>query len=260
MKVILLLILGFCIAPNIMAASFDHKIWDELLKRNVVDLKTGISTSVDYAAMMRSRASLKRYLNELSSVNKNKFNAWSHSDQLAFLINAYNAWTIDLVLTRYPKLTSIKDLGGFFSSPWRKKFIPLFGNEISLDDLEHDFIFAENIYHKPRVHFALNCASKGCPTLRAEAYIGEKLELQLEDQTQLFLSDFSRNRFNGRDLQVSLIFKWYKKDFENEFNSVNDFLSLYAFNLSLSEENIIDLKAGKIKIKFLEYDWRLNDK
>lgn len=257
----LFVMLFLFLAGNATAASFDHTLWSQLLQKNVISLKTGISTSVNYKGMAQSREALSTYLGGLSSVKKIEFERWSDAKQLAFLINAYNAWTIELVLTKYPNLQSIKDLGGFFTSPWRKKFIPMFGENVSLDYIEQQLIFGKNGYSNPRVHFALNCASRGCPTLRKEAYTGAKLERQLENQAQLFLSDFSRNRFNGKELEVSSIFKWYRRHFEGGkmgFHSLHDFLVLYADNLSIPKESVFQLKSKKMGIKFLEYDWRLN--
>lgn len=257
----LLVYLCVFLAGSASAAPPNHTLWNQLLQKNVISLKTGISTSVNYKGMAQSREDLLGYLKRLSSVTKVEFERWDSAVQLAFLINAYNAWTIELVLTKYPNLQSIKDLGGFFTSPWRKNFIPMFGKNVSLDYIERQLIFGKNGYSNPRVHFALNCASKGCPTLRKEAYTGAKLERQLENQAQLFLSDFSRNRFNGKELEVSSIFKWYRSHFEGGemgFHSLHDFLVLYADNLSVPKEHVSQLTSKKMDIKFLEYDWRLN--
>ena len=91
------------------------------------------------------------------------------------MINAYNAWTVEFILTKYPDLDSIKDLGSFFNSPWDKEFIPLLGKTVSLNDIEHGLIRGSDRYNDPRIHFAVNCASIGCPALREEAYTGDKL-------------------------------------------------------------------------------------
>lgn len=124
----------------------------------------------------------------MSRVDQLEFDQWSTRQQLAFLINAYNAWTVELILEKWPDIDSIKDLGGIFSSPWRKEFISLLGEKRSLDNIEHDLIRGSGRYQDPRIHFAVNCASIGCPALRAEAYTGAKINQQL-DQQNFYLTE-----------------------------------------------------------------------
>ncbi len=241
--------------------NFSHQTWDQLLKRHVVELRLGV-TAVNYQAMAQQQELLKKYLNHLSSVSQTEFDSWNPSEQLAFLINAYNAWTVKLVLTRYPDLESIKELGSFFSSPWNKSFISLLGQERTLNDIEHNLIRGSGRYNEPRIHFAVNCASIGCPPLRSEAYVGERLEEQLSEQTRLFLSDATRNRLNNDVLEVSSIFKWYQDDFEKGWqglDSLNELFLQHAKSLSLSELEVKRLQQGLIEIEFLDYDWHLND-
>ncbi|MFO1387098.1 MAG: DUF547 domain-containing protein [Chitinivorax sp.] len=243
------------------AAGFDHSAWDGLLKKNVVSLRQGQATQVNYAAMAAERAKLKAYLAATAAVPKASFDSWSKPEQLAFLINVYNAATVDLVLNAWPKVDSIKDLGSILQSPWKKRFIPLLGETRSLDDIEHGLIRAEGRYQEPRIHFATNCASIGCPALRPEAYSGEKLAAQLEEATRLFLSDRSRNRLEGDNLKVSSIFKWYRQDFEKGwggFNSLPQFFGSYSKALGISDSDVQKLKSGAIDIDFLSYDWNLN--
>ncbi|MDZ4262270.1 MAG: DUF547 domain-containing protein, partial [Pseudomonadota bacterium] len=118
------------------AGTFDQSIWDVLLKKHVVSILYGQATQVDYTGMAADRRQLKQYLNATSEVSRTTFDSWGKEEQLAFLINAYNAWTLELVLTGYPDIESIKDLGSFFQSPWKKDFIPLLGETRSLDDIE----------------------------------------------------------------------------------------------------------------------------
>ena len=139
-----------------------------------------------------------------------------------------------MILTKCPDLESIKDLGSFFQSPWGKSFIPLLGGTRSLDDIEHGLIRGSGRYKDPRVHFAANCASIGCPSLRAEAYVGDRLDEQLEDAARSFLRDRSRNRLDEGELKVSSIFKWYRNDFEKGWrgkHSLAQFLAGYADSL-----------------------------
>ncbi|MGK0516761.1 MAG: hypothetical protein ACI9W0_003198, partial [Gammaproteobacteria bacterium] len=156
---------------------------------------------------------------------------------------------------------SIKDLGSFFSSPWSKKFIPLLGETRSLDNIEHQLIRGDNKYGDPRIHFAVNCASIGCPALREEAYSADKLEQQLTEQTVRFLTDTSRNRFNDSSMELSAIFKWYGDDFTLGFrgsNSLPTFILLYHEALNLTPAQQALLKSENMDNKFLNYDWTLN--
>ncbi|MGE0113599.1 MAG: DUF547 domain-containing protein [Steroidobacteraceae bacterium] len=245
------------------AGDFDHRAWDELLKRNVVSIRQGQVTQVDYGRFRVDAAKLQSYLIATSAVSRRTFDAWSPDAQLAFLINVYNARTVELVLTAFPNLESIKELGTLFQSAWKKRFVSLFGATRSLDEVEHDLIRGSGRYNDPRIHFAVNCASVGCPALRPEAYTGERVNEQLENQTVKFLLDRSRNRLEGKTLRVSAIFSWYRKDFERGWNGINSlsaFLARYARALMLTTEQHGRLLAGEIDIEFLDYDWSLNDK
>ncbi|MDT8385604.1 MAG: DUF547 domain-containing protein [Gammaproteobacteria bacterium] len=243
------------------AAAFAHANWDALLKKHVVSIQNGQATQVDYDGMMKDRAQLKRYLSATSNVIRTTFDDWSKEEQLAFLINAYNAWTVELILSGYPNIESIKDLGSFFQSPWKKAFIPLLGETRSLDDIEHGLIRGSGRYNDPRIHFAVNCASIGCPALRPDAYLAEKLDQQLDEATRLFLSDRTRNRRENDTLYVSSIFKWYRADFEHGWRgaeSLEQFLSLYSNPLSLDGTAQRLLLSGSMDVEFLAYNWRLN--
>jgi len=243
------------------AASFDHSQWDTLLQTNVVVHAGGKATKVDYRAMAGERQVLTDYLDRLAKISRAQFDSWPKDEQLAFLINAYNGWTVALIFTKYPDLKSIKDLGSFFQSPWKKKFIPLLGETRSLDDIEHNLIRGSGRYNDPRIHFAVNCASIGCPALKNQAYRGDILDKQLEEATILFLSDRSRNRMSEGGLQVSSIFKWYWEDFAAGWRgatTLSQFLALYKDSLGLSDTDTDELAAGNITITFLDYDWKLN--
>jgi hypothetical protein len=243
------------------AASFDHSHWDELLAAQVVVLDEGRATMVDYPGMAEQRSVLAGYLALLSEVSKSRFDSWAKDDQLAFLINAYNAWTVELILTGNPGIQSIKELGSLFRSPWKKKFIPLFGETLSLDEIEHGLIRGSGKYAEPRIHFAVNCASIGCPALSNRAYRGDILEEQLQQATVLFLSDSQRNRYRDGKLQISSIFKWYREDFEQGWRGAENlpqFLALFAESLGVAEREVDRLVQGTVTIEFLDYDWKLN--
>ena len=254
------------LAATSAALAFDqtHAAWDALLKRHVVVAKDGNSSRVDYAGFQANPGALQSYLGELSSVTQAEYRGWTREQQLSFLLNAYNAFTIKLVLTRYPDLKSIKDLGSILKSPWKKEFFTLLGAERSLDGVEHGFIRGAGAFDEPRIHFAVNCASVGCPMLREEAYVAERLGAQLEDSVRRFLSDRSRNRYDpaSGSMEVSKIFDWYKEDFEKGnrgINSVSRFLARYADLLADGAATRADMRQGNAKIRYLDYDWNLND-
>lgn len=238
-----------------------HDSWNALLNRHVVAINHGHSTEVDYSAIKAKRKELKTYLDSLSAVTQNEFDTWEKPKQLAFLVNAYNAFTVELILTKYPYLKSIKDLGSFFSSPWSKEFIFLLGKTRSLDNIEHDLIRGSGNYNDPRIHFAVNCASIGCPALREEAYTATDLESQLQEQTMRFLSDMTRNIAQDNTLSMSSIFKWYGDDFEQGFkgaNTLQQFFMQYPKALKLTPAQQKALKNNNMKVKFLDYNWDLN--
>jgi hypothetical protein len=238
-----------------------HAQWTNLLKQNVLPINKGHSTAVNYANFKQQETQLKAYLSKLSNVSRKEFDSWPKQKQLAFLINAYNAWTVEFILTKYPDLDSIKDLGSLFKSPWDNSFIPLLGKTVSLNDIEHGLIRGSGRYNDPRIHFAVNCASIGCPALREEAYIGDKLEQQLTEQTERFLTDTSRNQFDKNNARISSIFKWYKEDFEKGYGgakSLQNFILLYANVLKLDDKQKLALKNNDIDVDFLDYNWNLN--
>jgi hypothetical protein len=241
-----------------LAAGLDSAPWDGLLQRHVRVLGGGSVTQVDYPGMRAEQGLLRDYLAAAAAVSPAEFAGWSKAEQLAFLINVYNASTVALVLSGEPQLASIKDLGSLFRSPWKQAFISLLGETRSLDDIEHKLIRGEQGYQEPRVHFALNCASIGCPALRAEAYDGAALDTQLKDAQQHFLADRSRNRLSRERLQVSSIFKWYRADFERNGQGLADYLAGQSAALGLTALQTQQLLAKQIEIEFLDYDWRLN--
>ncbi|MBL0718832.1 DUF547 domain-containing protein [Piscinibacter sp. Jin2] len=250
--------------PAAAAEAFDHGPWTALLKRHVVLLRGGQASQVRYAGFAADRPALKAYLTSLSALPRARFEAWTPAAQMAFLINAYNAWTVELILGRYPRLASIKDLGSLLSSPWKPAWIPLLGETLSLDGIEHVRLRARGRYDDPRIHFAVNCASVGCPMLREEAFLPERLDAQLDEQTARFLADRSRNRYDAASgrLKVSKIFDWYGEDFRlghRGIRSLAGFFASQAERLAEAPADQARLRAGKVPIDFLDYDWALND-
>ena len=236
-----------------------YPAWDTLLKKHVHWLPDNKQSRVDYAGFQADRAELKKVLDTLSAVTRAEFDGWSAPQQMAFLINAYNAFTVELVLTRWPDLASIKDLGSWLETPWKKKFFRLLGEPRHLDWIEHEQLRAR--YADPRVHAAVNCASIGCPALRNEAFTAARLEAQLDDGMLRFVADRTRNRVHDGKLEVSSIFKWFREDFEKGhlgFNKVEDVFAKYAVQLSDDPKEQARLRERSMPIAFLDYDWSLN--
>lgn len=253
------------------AQGFDHShaAWSVLLKKHVSwqgrDSANGVTTVADYAGFKRDRAALQTYTATLAAVKQADYDRWTRLQKQAYLINAYNAYTVELIVGKYPNLKSIKDLGSVISSPWSKALYPLLGKKRSLDNIEHDLLRGAPDFNEPRIHFAVNCASIGCPALRPEAFVADNLSAQLEDQTRRFLKDRSRNRLDRKsgELRVSQIFDWYRADFEKGFIGAKDlqnFLGRYAGSLGLTVAEKKALINGDIDIGFTEYDWSINDR
>ncbi len=223
-------------------ATVDHSIFGGLLKSHV---KGG---QVSYTTFKEDEADLDRYLAHLEKVDPDRLD---RAEQMAFYINAYNAWTIKLILDHYPGVKSIKDLGSLFKSPWKKKFVKINAKTIHLDNIEHDIL--RPVFKDPRIHFAVNCASRSCPPLLAEPFTGSNLERQLEEATISFINDPQSNFVKGGRLYVSRIFKWFGEDFNDDI--LGYFRSYARGELAKQIAN-----AGKeLKIEYLDYDWSLND-
>jgi hypothetical protein len=248
------------LAPHANAA-FDHShsALETLLKRHVVWINDGHASEVDYAGIKREQPALKNYLAEVAAVTPQQYSGFSRNERLAFLLNAYNAYTIDFVLTRYPSLESIRELGSLFSSAWKKRLFPLLGENRSLDEIEHEMIRKPGDFDDPRIHMAVNCASVGCPALRDEPYTAARLDEQLDDAVDRFLSDRSRNRADGKGLWISKIFDWYAGDFEKDAGSVAAWLAPHAAKLSDDPDVRAGVAAASLRIRYLDYDWALND-
>jgi Protein of unknown function, DUF547 len=266
----LLALLWALVCPSpALAAPFDHNhaALTSILAQHVRWNEAGTATTVDYAALRRDRAALDAYTRALSSVGAAEFSGWNTRQRRSFLINAYNAFTLQLILTRYPELTSIRDLGNIvFNSPWKQRFFFLLGATRHLDEVEHEMLRGAADFDEPRIHFAVNCASIGCPALRPEAYRADRLDAQLEDQTRRFLRDRSRNRLelNGEPVvRISPIFKWYRKDFEADhhgWTTLQQFLAAYADALGDSAAGRAALREAAFSVQYTDYSWRLNDR
>lgn len=253
-------------------AQFDHThaAWTVLLHKHVRVAPDGNSSRVDYKGFAADRTQLRAYLKSLSAVGADEYAKWSKPQQYAFLANAYNAFTVEKILTRYPNLKSIRDFGIVFDNPWKDRFFTLLGKPQHLDGIEHETMRAPGVFDDPRVHVAVNCASIGCPMLGRQAFTADRLDAQLEDLMRRFLSDRTRNRYDPRTktLELSQLFDWYADDFGKGgksflgypgFASLADLGARYADVLADTDAGRAALRAGSAPIKFVEYDWSLND-
>ncbi len=236
-----------------------HTLWNDLLQKHVHMIQEARASQVDYKNFDKPK--LEKYLQSLSSLSRSQYQEFTREQKLVFLINAYNAFTVQLILDNYP-ISSIKKIGSIFSSPWKKKFVSLFGEKVSLDDIEHSMIRKDPLFQEPRIHFAVNCASIGCPALLHEAFRADNLEAQLEKVTRAFLKDRKRNRIEGTKVMLSPIFDWYEEDFEKGwkgYRKVEDFVQSYKEALADTPEQLKILEGGKFTIAHTSYNWDLND-
>jgi hypothetical protein len=235
---------------SLPASDFDHShaLFGKVLRSFVEQ------GGVDYAGLKQNPADLKTYLSQLASISTTAFGKWSDPEKIAFLLNLYNAATLQLIIDHYP-VESIKEIGGRWKGPWKQEVVNLFGEKVTLDHVEHDIIRKD--YKEPRVHFALVCAARSCPPLRGEPYIPEKLDEQLEDQGRIFMKTPSKNRVDleNRTVHLSKIFKWFSGDFEEHAGSILAFVRPY-----FPEETAKKIEGGTFRVEYMDYDWALNDK
>lgn len=241
----LLIALVFMIGSLSGAAVPTHAAWDKLLKKHVNG-----QGWVDYKGFIADKSAFTAYLDELSANPPDK--SWSPQDKEAYWINAYNAFTIKLVIDHYPVI-SIKDIGPKhqivrINTPWQKKFFRIGGKRFKLDKIENQILRKD--FNDPRIHFAIVCASRSCAKLRNEAYTGAKVNEQLNDQARDFLCTKAKNEFSSSSkAELSPYFDWFAKDFEKKSGTVIAFINQYA---------PVKLKPDA-DIEFKDYDWSLNE-
>ncbi|UCD15237.1 MAG: DUF547 domain-containing protein [Candidatus Omnitrophota bacterium] len=233
----------------------EHNLFTGILRDYVTD--DGL---VNYKGLYKDER-LNVYIEQLTRTDPRKFG--SRNDQLAFWINAYNAYTLKIICDNYP-LNSINDLhaGGliigtvFKTTIWDKKLVAINNEKTTLNTIEHKIIRPE--FKDPRIHFALVCAAKGCPPLRNEAYRGAKLDDQLNDQGKIFLADVENNFFDTRTNEafLSSIFSWYARDFGTDKEARLKFIAQF---LPESVANNIRDDPGRWRIRYKKYDWSLNE-
>lgn len=256
-------------SSNLFAQNFDHSIFDELLKTHV---KNG---RVAYQVIKADPSKLTDYLKQLEQVDPDQFDQWSKNEQMAFWINAYNAITIEGILRNYPikwgsliararfPKNSIRQIGGF----WDKVFIKVMGKDVTLNDIEHKILRKE--FGDPRIHFVIVCASVGCPILESQAFFASNLEQRLDQATRNFINDPDKVRLDRQQniLYLSSIFDWYKEDFSTSAAGMKTFakyskaeigvIEFVVKYLSEAEQNYIVQQQPKLK--YLDYDWSLNE-
>ena len=220
--------------PEALLAGISHASWNTLVAKYV-----SASGKVNYKGFLSSKAELQTYLDLLSSNPPST--SWSKNEQLAYWINAYNAFTVKLIIDNYP-LKSIMDLG----KPWDKNFINIGGKSYTLNNIEHDIIRKQ--FDEPRIHFAVNCASISCPILLNEAYTADKLNGQLDKQTRAYINNPQENSLSASSAEISSLFDWYKGDFTKK-GSLIQFLNTYADTQVSSSASI----------SYKNYNWSLNE-
>lgn len=235
-------LLVFFVSTTLWA--FDHSAYDKMLHKYTHDGRFAYS---DLLANKEDLASFRAYLKSLSDTDPTTLP--SDVERKTFWVNAYNAFTIDLILQHYP-IASIRKISGPFGSPWKKDFFKINGRNMSLDDIEHGTLRKRKEFQDARIHFALVCASKGCPPLQSFAFAGDKIDEQLETIARAYLTDSKKTVYDASSdtLRLNSIMKWYGGDFERDTGSLRKFLKKYLPQIT-----------DKTRIEFQEYDWLLNE-
>ncbi|GAB5518762.1 MAG: DUF547 domain-containing protein [Rhodothermales bacterium] len=241
--------------PIEQPSAFDHGMFDDILKAHVDE--DGL---VDYAALQASDA-LTPYLRRLATTDPGNL---PEDDRLAFWLNTYNALTLKLIVDHYPtesilRLSPVGIKGLPFlipkiNTPFKVDVGEVGGEVVTLDHVEHGII--RERFDEPRIHFALVCAALSCPPLRAEAYVGDRLNAQLDDQARVYLDNPDRNQIPSEEgvIRVSKIFKWFDEDFGGSDATLQQFLARYYEGDLRSR-----LEAGAFNVKHMDYKWSLND-
>jgi hypothetical protein len=224
------------IAPN----EFSYHGLNEVLRTSVKD------GAVSYPAIARDER-FQMHLWQLDRIDP--YRLPTRGDRLAFWINAYNAFAIKGILDGYSPMTLFGRYRYFIAHDYH-----VGGQSINLYNLERKLLIPD--YQEPRIHFAIVCASMSCPKLRSEVYVADKLDEQLEESARAFINDPTRNRFDrdGKVAYLSMIFKWFEKDFAAQVGSLLNYVRRYVADASLAQ----DLAEQPYRIEFLEYDWSLN--
>ena len=229
----------------------DHSTWQTLLNRYLKVDDDGIN-KVDYKALLGTdRKNLVEYLNDLTSIDPLSLNK---NEPLAYWINLYNALTVKVIIDHYPtsSILKISISPGFFNfGPWDKKLITINGTELSLNDIEHRIL--RPIWKDPRIHYAVNCASHGCPNLRMEVYTADTADDMLTQNAVTYINHPRGVNISRKRIRVSTIFKWYKSDFGRTDKNILNHIRQYA-----SDDLLAELE-GRTRISGYRYNWDLNE-
>ncbi len=250
-KIVLSLMAAFLFAVEWMSCKVNdypsnshpisHELWDGLTKKFAS--KDG---KVNYNGFIQDSVQFNSYLALLKNNHPNDKN-WNEQEQLAYWINAYNAFTVELILQNYP-LTSIQDIAGnipMINSPWDLKFFKIGGIEFDLNTIEHEIL--RKHFEEPRIHFAICCASLSCPKLRNEAYEAGQLANQLDEQAEAFINNSDKNIITASEIKLSKIFSWFESDF-TKHESIISYIQQY--HSEINED---------VDIEYMEYNWALNE-
>lgn len=235
---------------------FSYDLYAEVLKRYVDD-----NGRIDYDALKENRESLDQFNQTFGAVPAETYAQWSDQEKIAFLINAYNAFTLQSIIDQTPMKASIRDIPGV----WRIRQFDIAGERKTLDNIEHQTLRVD--FNEPRIHMALVCAAISCPVLRTEPYTGAKLDEQLEDQVNQFLNSPQGFRIDRDQNKVYLssIFQWFGDDWKASYTPENGFsgndaeravLNFVSQYMTPSDRTY--LETGEYEIVYLDYDWSLN--
>jgi hypothetical protein len=259
MKVTVFLAVLIICLQNSFAFDHQHQKLSQILSTHL-KIKDRQSL-LNYKNLAANPEILDSYLTDLSAVSKKLYKTFTPDQKLCFLINAYNGFTLKLIIKNYP-VKSIKDIGTFFTKPWSIEFFKLFGEKFTLDKIEHQTI--RKNFKEAKIHFAVNCASISCPSLYKEAFVENKLQQQLTEASVNFLKNSRKNQINilgqasnqAKTIKLSKIFSWYGEDFDKYETSVKYFI---AKSLNYSEQQRSIMLSNDIDLDYLEYDWSLNE-
>ncbi len=264
--VVLLLVLGGACSRSMAEAEatergYSYDAYATLLRDHVND-----SGRVDYHGLQRNRSGLDQFTAQMATLDPFVFARWSEKKKMAFWINAYNALTLKAVVDHYP-VGSIKDIGNIVKSVWDKLKFRVMGRDLTLNQIEHSILRVE--FAEPRIHMAINCASIGCPPLLTEPFTANKLDEQLRKTAREFFADGSRFRIDRKEKRVYLspILRWFGKDFVAAYGGMQNRAKLSkkenaAVNFAMTyakESDALFLRNQNFKLKWLYYDWNLND-
>jgi len=249
--------------------SFDYSDYAAVLKTFV-----DANAMVNYKNLKARPQRLDTFVTAVAKLSSERYDKWTEKDKIAFWLNAYNGLTLKVIIDNYPIKSSffkslvwpensIRQIEGV----WDEIKFDVMGRNLTLGYIEHKILRVK--FNEPRIHMAMVCAAMGCPPLRYEPYVGERLDNQLDDQTRRFLADAAKFRISSSNetVYISSIFKWFKTDFvdkylldknignhDKEASAVLNFIATY---LDQAQQNYV--LAGRFKIKYLDYDWSLNE-